>query len=407
MKKIFSLLLLAVVVAGCTKSENDEVGNNSNYTIRIINPYEGIDFASVTKINAISHEHISNVTRLKKCYDRGIRYFACVHYQPACPPYPLSGWNIPYIDYTNTDDRDYTTTIKYFTGAIKSFVDKDGNTIYTDDLAQIPNAEHPKFAIDKNAETPSIMQHFNVLGNLWGEVGHGIGTDPMAKIHAHPLWDLKDINEMFTSNLLYPGKVFGTINHNDNYSEAKRFLDNCPTIFKAMELFNNGSSMAKNQRHRDLYDRLLTEGYRIWGTSVVDWQDDFRYSEYECDRGCNVLLLPDWDTQTVAQRSEAGLDAYIAGQYYMSGFGNHSITGFSIAQDSVTLTLSDEATSINAITNLGKTKVDNTSSMLFVIPKGAIFLRFEAFFNDDEIHDFIYTNPIWIEHLMDEQEGHN
>ena len=36
MKKIFSVLLLAVIVAGCTKSENDEVGNNSNYTIRML-----------------------------------------------------------------------------------------------------------------------------------------------------------------------------------------------------------------------------------------------------------------------------------------------------------------------------------------------------------------------------------
>lgn len=366
--------------------------------MRIINPYNGIDFSGVAKIPAISHEHINNAERLKACYDRGIRFFACVWYQPACPMYPMSGCNIPYLTYANADEGDYTTTTAYYTRAVESFVDKDGNTIYTDDLAQIPNAEHPKFAVDKSAASPVIMQHFNVLGNLWGEAGHGIGTDIIAKIQAHPLWDLNDINTKFTSDLLYPNKVFGTINHNKNYATAKRFLDNCPNIFKATELFNNGFNTTDNQDFRDLYDTLLTEGYRIWGTSVTDWQGDYRQSEYECDRGCNVLLMPNWDTQTVAQRSEAGLDAYIAGRYYMSALANHSITGFAVMNDIVSLNLSDAATSIVAISNMGKVVIaTNSSSATYTIPQGATYLRFEVFFNNDEIHDFIYTNPIWIE----------
>ena len=57
----------------------------------IINPYERIDFHTATRVKAISHEHIFKKSQVKYAYDRGIRYFACVNYLPACPSYPLSG----------------------------------------------------------------------------------------------------------------------------------------------------------------------------------------------------------------------------------------------------------------------------------------------------------------------------
>lgn len=375
--------------------------------MRLVNPYEGINFATVPKVNAISHEHISQSTgshSLKSAYDRGIRWFAPVWYQPAVPRYPMTGWSYEYLDYVNTDMDDFSTEMvsRYGSGSLADFEDKDGNTVIVADLPSVPNAEHPKFAWDKTAATPSIMQHFNVLGNLWPEVGHDVGADRMAKIKAHPLWDLNDINEKFTSDLLYSGKVFGTINHNASRDTALRMLNTCPGIFKAMEINNNGYDLADNQSFRNLYDTLLTMGYRIWGTSVQDWQGDYRYSEVQYDRGCNVLLIPGYDGMTVAQKSEAGLDAYISGCYYPSAFGNAKITELTVIGDSVRISFNKTATRLYAITNKGKYSTSG-SSLTYKIPKGATYLRFEAYFDQDpDALDFIFTNPIFIEDNEDD-----
>lgn len=367
--------------------------------MRFVNPYDGINFASTPKVKAISHEHISSTEQLKSAYDRGIRWFAPVWYQPAVPRYPMTGWSYEYLDYTNTNMDDFTTEMvsRYGSGSLSNFEDKDGNTVNVADLPNVPNAEHPKFAWDKHAATPSIIQHFNVLGSLWPEVGHDVGAERMAKIQAHPLWDLNDINEKFTSDLLYAGKVFGTINHNKSKDTAIRFLETCPSIFKAIEINNNGSRLADNQAYRDLFDTLLTMGYRIWGTSVQDWQGDYRHSEVQYDRGCNVLLIPEYNSMTVSQKSEAGLDAYISGCYYSSAFGNSAITELSIIGDSVKVSFDHSATRLYAITNKGKYQ-SSGSSIVYKIPKGATYIRFEAYFDGDQnALDFIFTNPIFIE----------
>ena len=365
--------------------------------MRVINPYEGVNFSTVPKINSISHEHINTQEQLKKCYDRGIRHFASVWYQPAQPHYLYSGWSGTYLTYANTSEDDFSTTYETRTGSIASFEDKDGNTIDVATLPQIPNAEHPKFAVDKNASPIQILQHFNVLGNLWAEVGHGIGAEMMAKIQAHPLWDLSDINTQFTSDLLYQGKVFGTINHNKSLDQALMMLNTCPTIFKATEINNNGYNLTDNQAFRSLYDQLLTMGYRIWGTSVQDWQGDYRFSEVQYDRGCNVLLIDGWDNMTVAEKSEAGLDSYIDGKYYASAFGNYSITGLSVNGRDVNISFSQTPSRLYAITNKGRVQ-GSGASYNFRIPYGAIYLRFEAYFDSDpNALDFIFTNPMFFE----------
>lgn len=372
--------------------------------MRLINPYNSVDFSTVPKVNAISHEHIDNAARMKLAWDRGIRWFAPVWYQPAVPRYPMTGWSFEYLDYVNTDMDDFSTGMvsRDGSGGIEDFVDKEGNTVHIADIPNVPNAEHPKFAWDKTATSPSIMQHFNVLGSLWPEVGHDVGADRMAKLEAHPLWDLNDINDKFTSYLLYPGKVFGTINHNKSLNTALRLLETCPGIFKAMEINNNCFSLSENQAFRELYDILLTRGFRIWGTSVQDWQGDVRQSEVLYNRGCNVLLIPGYDEMTVDQKSEAGLDAYISGCYYSSAFGNAQITELSAFGDSVKIAFDKMATRLIAITNKGKYSTSG-SSLTYKIPKGATYLRFEAYFDQDpDALDFIFTNPIFIEDNEDD-----
>ena len=61
--------------------------------MRFLNPYNGINFGTVTRVKAISHEHITSTSRLKNAYDRGIRYFAAVNYTPAAVSYPLENFS--------------------------------------------------------------------------------------------------------------------------------------------------------------------------------------------------------------------------------------------------------------------------------------------------------------------------
>lgn len=65
----------------------------------INNPYGGVDWLSTPRVKAVSHEHVYNASTLAKMYDRGIRFFASVHYQPACPRYPFSSFSETYEDW--------------------------------------------------------------------------------------------------------------------------------------------------------------------------------------------------------------------------------------------------------------------------------------------------------------------
>ena len=397
------LLLFVCYFAVCSCSSNEEI--LSGGTITFYNPYEGIDFSEVTKVNAITHEHIFTKEKLKSAYDRGIRWFAAVNYQPAVPPYPFSKWSGEYLDYLDDSNDNYETgyTSKGATGSIVSFVDSAGETIITDSLPQIPNAEHPTFSWNKRQDSKEKLPHFNVLGSLWGEAGHGQGQSRMSKIWGHPLWDINDIDEMFTSQLLFDGKVFGTINHCSNTSEIKRMLDFCPNIFKAVEVFNQYFSTSINRSFRDAYDSILRQGYRVWLTSVVDWQGAIcrrGNEEKECsfDRGCNVLLINNYNNLTANEKSEAGLDAYIAGRYYASGLGRHQIQGITAQDGAVELTVDGTPSSISAITS-NRVILGTGNSIHVDINSGETFIRFEVFYYDEAKNDmdFIFTNPIFIE----------
>lgn len=356
-----------------------------------INPYDGVDFSSTPRIRGNTHEHINNAARLKSAYDRGIRWFASVWYGPASPHYPYSGWNYDYLNYVNAEIDDLATQITNYTGSIASFVDADGNTINTDDLPQVPNAEHPKFVWDKSAATIVHTWHFNVLGNLWAEIGHGVGNGMVNKTLNNPLWDMTELGDMLQP--LFSNKLFGTVNHCRDAATVKKFVDMYPNIFKAMEIFNHSTTAEQNQQHRDTYDAVLRQGYRIWGTAVVDWQGGVSGSETDFDRGCDVLYMPDWDSQSVSERAEAGLDCLIAGRYYASGLGNYKITDLTIKGNIVSLSVDGSPSSIKAVTSLRS--VDGSGNTIKVtIQPNETYIRFEVAYSD---YDFIYTNPIWID----------
>lgn len=431
--------------------------------MKIINPYDGIDFSSVPKIKAITHEHIFRVDQLKSAYDRGIRWFANVHYQPSIPSvlhdgsrvYSYKDWSAMSDD-ANLVDRSWS----FFTPATggKTFIDKDGYTIDLDDLIQVGNAEHD---LMRSVTYPAISSgiHHNVLGNLWGEAGVNVFppiTD-MSWRRQHPIYTLEEAITHYRDedNQQFVGRLFGTINHCRVYDAAKGFCELAPEIFKGFEIFNQGYSTEWNQEFRTVFDTLLQEGYRLWGTSVVDWQGDIapwtyitdrernywisaysalsdsQKSQYqsefdnldesqsvktykygnrvegywyyiynrECtfDRGCNILLIDGYDEMTTAEKEIAGLDAYRKGSFYCSGLGNHRITSLTVEGKNVTLSVDGTPSKIKAITAVGTSeKTGNTITT--TIPKGTKFIRFEVYYYSDAADmDFILTQPIYIE----------
>lgn len=398
--------------------------------MRVINPYEGIDFSTAKRVNSVSHEHILTDVQFKRAYDRGIRHFALVHYGPAVPRYPFSNFYYrsegvawPYLDFVDATHEDqslnnYNLEDKnYINNGYASFVDKDGNTVYTDDVPQVPNNEHPQFTTEIGVTT-GFLQHFNVLGNLFPEAGVGVGTPAEARV-GHPIYDFNDMTTIFLSSehQEWNGKILGTVNHCDNPDRVIAYMNRQPNIFKAMEAYNNGYDSTINQQFSDAYDRVLSSGKRLWLTSVVDWQGNYGdRQEDRYDRGCNVLYVPDnYDSlpansfltgtdgksyinihPSTYTKAECGLDSYIAGTYYGSGFGNYKITELSVNGKSITFSCDGSPSSIQAITNKGIVN-GSGNSITLDIKQGMIYARFVAKYNNDEQKDFIYTQPLWIE----------
>lgn len=357
------------------------------------NPYEGIDWASVVRVNAITHEHIFDRNKLQKAYNRGIRWFACINYQPAVPSYPLSSWNRTYPDYTSTEDS--TLTDYVYSGSIPTILDGNGNDIQTDTLPQVPNAEHPCFA-------NFAGNHFNVLGSTFPDAGWGKFGGPSFRL-SHPLYSLLNVANLFGNQEYQPfKKVFGTINHLSLFSEASKAIELGKGIFKAMEVFNNGYNDATNETFMRNYDNLLLAGFRIYPVSVVDWQDYVPEGETDWeDKGCNVLLVPssydtlpanDFQASGVYSKAEAGLDAYIDGRYYCSGFGRHSITNFDAEGGNISISFDSAPQSIFVVVDGVRKQLTTGSVVSFNVPDGSSYARFEARWADK---DFIYTVPVF------------
>lgn len=443
--------------------------------IKIINPYADVNFASTPRVPAISHEHIFNDFMMQNAYRRGIRIFACVDYYPSapsvCPQGKLgttkdqkfSSWKIPITDWatTNVPDDWYTKTLaelspylttRYWEGSYPTITDVDGNTINTDSLPQIANAEWAFNRWNKDNINDREKMHHNVLGNLFPNATNGIITNNVYKSlfagmtwneekswrQTHQLYSMHELTEKYLSPSYqqFDGKIFGTVNHHYDVSDIERYFKYHSKVYKAMELFNQGFSVLRNQAFRDAYDEILKKGYRVWGTSVADWQGEreafsslgmmpdewadwnnrfnalsdaekalygsaksFYEATYtkDCgdkDRGCNVLYIDNYsslltsDPQSVAS---VALDAYSNGRYFMSAWGGYYPTNINATTSSASITLNGSATKLRAITNLGVTE-SSGSSISIPVGKGVTYVRFEAYFADK---DFVFTNPIF------------
>lgn len=405
MRCAVSLAILGIIVfISCSK----ETGNRDPVVNKqvVYNPYHGIDFQSASRVKAISHEHISRKSQLKTAYDRGIRYFACVNYLPACPSYPLSNWSYEYEDFVSPSDL--TLTSLTYSGSIPSFVDKNGIEVNTDDLVQLPNAEHLFYS-------NTFSSHFNVLGSLFCESAHGgrkdgewsedsLGMKRKEWYNLHPKWDIKDINPQYLnpSNQLFPGKVFGTINHTSNEKAVRRLLEECPDVFKAIEIVNQGCTESKCERFRDLWDTLLCEGKRIWGTSVMDWQSLGPEGNPRLG-ACNVLLINDYDNHTLLEKSELGLDAYIAGSFIASGLADNDVVDFVVSSTSIRLQVTGLPFKVIVVTNCDKIEYSGINEIEYIYGRKDTYVRFEVWYRDEggSLQDYLFTNPVFLKNAED------
>ena len=398
------LFLFLSLLVSCEK----EPANPEEMIARrtIINPYEGIDFHTASRVKAVSHEHIFRQSQVKYAYDRGIRYFACVNYLPACPSYPLSGWSYEYEDYVSPSDL---TLAKFsYTGSIPSFIDKDGVEIDTDDLVQLPNAEHAFY-------TDTGGMHFNVLGSLFGECTNGnrtgsewsesaLGMKKNKWYSNHPKWDIKDINRQYLdeSNQLFKGKVFGTINHTSNRYYVTKMLDECPDVFKAVEIVNQGSTETVWEHYQEMWDELLSENRRVWGVSVIDWQHAGPDGK-PCLGACNVLLINDYEGQSNLRKSEMGLDAYIAGCFLPAGLADNDVIDFVVTSTSAKIQVTGRPAKMVVVTNRGKKEYSGTNEIEYTYGWKDTYVRFEAWYRDADgtLLDYLFTNPVFIEYAED------
>ena len=86
-----------VVEVNSVKTYGDVLEFTTPY-LKIINPYEGIDFATAKIVKSISHEHITTALAWQKAYNRGIRHFPALDYSPATPRFPASNFYCRIVD---------------------------------------------------------------------------------------------------------------------------------------------------------------------------------------------------------------------------------------------------------------------------------------------------------------------
>lgn len=279
--------------------------------------------------------------------------------------------------------------------------------------------------------------------------------------HQYMMFSVDELCEKYAlpDNQQFSGKLFGTVNH--SYSESvEYYFKYHPEIFKAMELYNSYMTPTYNQKMRDKYDELLRKGYRIFGTAVVDWigssevygggmtpeeqavwvsaynslppEEKALYTDAadyynktvvkECktSRGYNTLYVDGYNEFGIDSLSKAmdvakdGLDAYIAGKYYMTGTGTNYITSLEAENGVVSIEVSGSPSSIKAITSKRVVEGSGNSMSVPIIP-GETYIRFEVKYYDTPdgwsemtiaqqeeymrqgVMDFLFTNPIWIE----------
>ena len=332
----------------------------------IENPYSGKDFESVIRIISTTHEHVTSQRSLEDYINRGIEVLSISNYSPAVPVFPITGFSRDYVDCQLERESDGTiiydkdkngvvkTTIidntlykvpklkrvtKTVVGGFTDFTKPDGELTDLSAMPQLPNAEHTHYYWPKETGL-TATNHVNFVGTLWADVCNGedeiSGLEDYNQENGYnlssvglrslfPIWSITEMLDSVRNNLLFPGKVFGTINHpgysgiEDRYIDA--YMKYGRDVFKGMEIYNNSDTENVKKANIEIYDRALIRGHRLWCVAANDWGNlKPDQSNYPKNRGCCVAYIDNnYSILSVNKKAEAVLDSFINGCFTAAG----------------------------------------------------------------------------------------
>lgn len=413
-------------------------GTEANIVV-IDNPYKGVFFGTAIRVISTSHEHVTNQKALEDYINRGIEVLCISNYSPSVPIFPISNFSYDYedwqiatdcngaIDYEK-DENGNTKTIrinsieyrvpvlqkvkKTYAGGFSDFEKKDGTLADLSDMPQLPNGEHTHYYWPDNSGL-TATKHLNFVGSNWAEVCNGCDEvyglqqyndengyelSSTAFRSLFPLWSITEMLDSVRNNVLFPGKVFGTINHPGYSSISDRYIDAYMTygsdVFKGMEIYNNSDTDDVRDANIDIYDHTLLRGYKLWCTSANDWGNyKPNQSVYPKNRGCNILYVDKtYEVQTPKRKAEMVLDAYISGQFSAAGYGDLYLTDVVVEGSQIKISFNTSPDTIVIVIDGIRTVVGEQSTLSVDARNSRRFVRFEAYKDDD----FVFTNPFFV-----------
>ena len=426
----FILGVVAIVLFGSFSiySKNENKGNiNQNFQkeIKIINPYQDVNWNSVKRISSATHMHILDQQVFDYGYKYGIRHFPISNYYPSAPYNadtrisdfrlrqnwsarktngeiinPPINWN-EIITWKDSIDEPYHSNLPFSeSGLIFNNIPKD--------VIISPNAEHHGFS-NSNSHICSLGSYFSsgnfdVYGKRYGLkshdfcVGYG-GTWQKAFdsiiIHLkypdsggitinHPTWFSQMTDEQVFKMLDFDDRVLGIEIYND-YSARRDFIkENIPGYRRPKET-ERGFSL-------NMWDRILSTGRRCWGFSVPDHsveRPEKTKGRSTNWNGRNVLLVPQFTEHEC-------LKAYRQGTFYGCLKDNGlTVTNFSASETSVSLEVNLSAT-IKFISEAGNVKTVKGKKASFNIAQnnGKPNLKYVRIEVSDETGERLFLQPV-------------
>ena len=395
------------------------VKNNSK--LKVVNPYEGINWSSVQHIPSATHVHITNQEKLDKIVNQfKLRHIPISNYYPSAPYYPADSirenqfivkqdFQVMYNSDTTKKGRARWEDAKSMKGPFdwnnimsnknsgwastlpeeqrKQLPFKLGGKVFPNipkDVIISPNAEHHSFT--------NTSLHANAIGSMYSsgtfDARNRFGTYDHGYNYGTGLpW--QDVFKKMIEQLLFADAGGVTINHpvwsSLSFEDVCRMLDFDERVL-GIEVFNDTCYTAFGDPTKGwalkLWDQVLATKRRCLGFFVPD---------HTVGLGRNILLVSKFDEHEC-------LRAYRRGAFY------GAIQGSGLAFDKIDLQGNILQVAINkpgrirVVADSGEPTVIDQRNLSFQIPLNPdgsakiSYLRIEA---SDESSEQIFSQPIY------------
>lgn len=323
----------------------------------MINPYENVDWGTVSYVQGISHEHGTTEATVQNLYGQGVRFLPMSNYYPSSPYYPASVYypNITYEDLIFAPNAEQHN----MGGPRVNVSTRLGSSCHVNSIGSMFSAGSPRGQEPLGCDGEDWRVVFNqIIGMLQYPDAGGICIN-------HPRWseNALDVDDICNMHNMFPADVLGIEIYNQSCEENTQ----------------NGWSI-------DIWDAVLSRGIRSWGFCAADHGGEIS-SSHPAPRpfkGRNILL-PE------ALTEYGCLKAYRTGRFYSKientdlCFTDITLSGSSLH---VAVDSTDDA-SIDIICDGNHTLISSKSTD-YAIPKNATYVRVEAITENDRI----FSNPI-------------